>query len=373
MFYRFLMLGVNHRLATFIFLMLVTCITGLGLPRLHVDTGFSSLISDTNPDKPIYDRIAEEFGSDNRTIIYVRDKDLWSPDKLAALEELHYALEGPGFVERVDDLFSLRSIRGLDGKIDSRIFLPEAPKVQAVADQARADALYNPLIVGNYVSRDGNVTALLVTVEDDRSDDNFDRRVNEVLERTIEPARSVFQEVFQVGPPRINSELKAILLNDLMKLGPLSALVLVLAILFFLRSGFAAVIPLVTSGLSIAWTFGMMGWTGIPINILSAMLPSLVVVIGSTEDTHMIASYFHGVSQAGENHRTFATRFMMKHLGVPLLLTILTTASGFASNIFSNIGLIQDFAISSTFAILANGLITILFVPLILSVMGPVS
>ncbi|MBW1841919.1 MAG: hypothetical protein JRI75_09020, partial [Deltaproteobacteria bacterium] len=64
MFSRFLMLGVNHRLATFLFLLLVTCITGLGLPKLHVDTGFSSLISDTDPDKPIYDRIAEEFGSD---------------------------------------------------------------------------------------------------------------------------------------------------------------------------------------------------------------------------------------------------------------------------------------------------------------------
>ncbi|MBW1841594.1 MAG: MMPL family transporter, partial [Deltaproteobacteria bacterium] len=271
----------------------------------------------------------------------------------------------------LDDLFSLRSIRGSDGKIDSKIFLPEAPKNQAVADQARADALYNPLIVGNFVSRDGTVTALLVSVEKDHSDDDFDRRVNEILERTIDPARSVFQEVFQVGPPRINSELKAILLDDLMRLGPLSALVLALAILFFLRSGFAAGVPLVTSGLSIAWTFGMMGWTGIPLNILSAMLPSLVVVIGSTEDTHMIASYFQGISQSEENRRAFATRFMMKHMGVPLLLTILTTALGFASNIFSNIGLIQDFAIASTFAILANGLITILFVPMVLSVMGP--
>ena len=156
-----------------------------------------------------------------------------------------------------------------------------------------------------------------------------------------------------------------------MKLGPLSAFVLVTAILFFLRSGFAAWIPLATSGLSIAWTFGMMGWAGIPLNILSAMLPTLVVVIGSTEDTHMMSSYFHGVSQAEEDHRGFATHFMMKHLGVPLLLTILTTALGFASNIFSSIRLIQHFAIASTFAILANGIITILFVPMVLSVMGP--
>jgi len=371
MFFRFLMLGVNHRLATFLFLFLVTCATGFGLFKVRVDTGFKSLISATDPDKSIYDQIAQEFGSDNRTIIYIRDTELWSPDKLVALEKLHYALEGLDFVERVDDLFTLRSIRGSGGKIDSRVFLTEAPKDQETIDKARSNALYNPLIVGNFVSRDGTVTAILVSVREDHDDGSFDRRVNEIFESLLEARRSDFQEIFQVGPPRINAELKTILFNDLKFLGPLSAFVLVVAIFFFLRSGFAAVVPLTTSALSIIWTFGMMGWTGIPLNILSAMLPSLVVVIGSTEDIHMISFYFHGVSLAETEHRAFATRFMMKHLGVPLLLTVLTTAMGFASNIFSSMGLIQDFAIAATFAILANGVITILFVPMVLNTMGP--
>ncbi len=371
MFSRLLMIGVNHRLATFIFLVLVTCVAGLGLPHLRVDTGFNSLIPDNDPDVPVYDRIAREFGSDNRTIVYVRDKDLWSPAKLAALEDLHYELDGLDFVERVDDIFSLRSIRGSGGKIDSRIILAEAPKDQVTINQARSDALYNPIVVGNLLSQDGTVTALLVSVHEDSNDKISNRQINEDLERVLKPARSVFQEVFQVGPPRINAELRSILFNDLRLLGPLSAFVLVVAILFFLRSGFAAFIPLFTSALSILWTFGMMGWTGIPLNILSAMLPSLVVVIGSTEDTHMIASYFHGVSQAEKERRAFATRFMMKHLGVPLVLTVTTTAMGFASNIFSNMGIIQDFAIASTFAILANGVITILFVPVLLATIGP--
>jgi hypothetical protein len=60
-------------------------------------------------------RVAREFGSDNRTFVYVRDGALWSPQKLAQLEELHYALEGLYFVHRVDDLFTLRSIRGSEG------------------------------------------------------------------------------------------------------------------------------------------------------------------------------------------------------------------------------------------------------------------
>ena len=368
---RIMMFGVNHRLASFLFLVLVTLATSFGLFWLRVETGFNSLIPKTDPDTPVYDRIVREFGSDNRSIIYVRDADLWTPDKLASLEELHYALEGLDFVERVDDLFSLHNIRGVGGVIDSRIFLPEAPKDQVAADKARAEALYNPLIVGNFLSRDGTVTALLVSVQEDYNDDQFDLRVNEALEHTLSPVRSVFQEIFQVGPPRVNAEVKTILLKDLTLLGPISAFVLVAAIFFFLRSWLAALIPLLTSALSISWAFGIMGWMGIPLNILSAMLPSLIIAIGSTEDTHMISSYFHGVSCAKKSHRAFAIRFMMKHMGVPLILTVMTTAMGFASNIFNNIDLIRDFAIVSTLAMLANGVITIILVPIALSIVGP--
>ena len=62
---------------------------------------------------------------------------------------------------------------------------------------------------------------------------------------------------------------------------------------------------------------------------------------------------------------------MLNHMGLPLVLTISTTMLGFASNIFSSIGLIQDFAITSTLAIIFNGAITLLLVPIILQHFGP--
>ena len=52
-------------------------------------------------------------------------------------------------------------------------------------------------------------------------------------------------------------------------------------------------------------------------------------------------------------------------------MTVVTTGLGFASNLASNIGLIQDFAIASTFAMLANGVITMLLVPMLLDRFGP--
>lgn len=367
---RLLAFGLNHRLVTAAVLAALTLAAGMGLPKLRVDTGFDNLISDTDPHLAAYERISREFGSDDRIIVYVRDPELWDPSKLEILETLHYALEALDFVARVDDLFTLRSIRGAGQSVDARLIMPEAPTDPAVAARARADALYCPLIVGHFLSRDATATALVLTLRPQQAH-RSDRQINDLLEQTLAPFADRFEAVFQVGAPRINAELKSVLFADLKRLGPLSAAVLVAAILLFLRSLFAAVVPLVTSGLSIVWTFGLMGWAGIPVNILSAMLPSLVVAIGSTEDTHMIAAYFHGVSRTAEQTRTAATRFMLTHLGVPLMLTLLTTTMGFASNVFSSMGIIRDFAISSTLAIVANGVITILLVPLILATAGP--
>jgi hypothetical protein len=101
------------------------------------------------------------------------------------------------------------------------------------------------------------------------------------------------------------------------------------------------------------------------------MLPSLIIVIGSTEDTHMVAAFFRGLEDSNENPRGEAIRYMARHLGMPIVLTVLTTVLGFASNLFTEIGLIRDFAIASTFAMLANGFITMLLVPILLSLLGP--
>jgi len=370
-FQRITTFGLNHRASVTLFLTLVTIACALGIPDLKVGTDFSRLIADTDPDKQVYRLVAEEFGSDNRTLVYAQDDNLWTTEKLSSLERLHSSLEQLEFVEKVESLFTLRSIRGEKGKIDSRLILDEVPDSEPGIEQAKANALYNPMIVGNYLSQTGTITTLMVSVKPDSDKPNYEAAVHQALEQTLMPYNKEFQTLFQIGAPRINTELNQALQEDLRLLGPLSAVVLVTTILVFLRSGFGAMLPLVTSALSIIWTFGMMGWLGIPLTLLSAMLPSLIIAIGATEDTHMMASYLQALPDSKKPLRLTSSRLMIKKMGIPVLLTVTTTALGFASNAFNDISLIREFALVSTFAIVANGIITWLLVPIALSLFGP--
>jgi len=365
------LVGLNHRAAVTLFLVATTLLAATGLPKLEVDTGLDSLIPSSDPSRLIYQQVMGEFGSDNKTIIYIKDDDLWTPEKLLILEGLHRKVERIKNVTSVDSLFNLHTIHGKDGKIESMPVLSEAPATVEEALAAKKRALANPLFIGNFFSDNGNVLAMIVSVINLEEDQDFNRKIHQQLEALLSENRGDFEKIIQVGPPRINAELKSRLFDDFKLLGPLSAIVLFISILFFMRSVLSAVIPVVTSVLTIIWTFGMLGWVGMPLNILSAMLPSLIIVIGSTEDTHMMAAYFRGLQNNVENSRDKAVHYMARHIGLPLVLTVLTTALGFSSNMFSNIGLIQHFAFASTFAMLANGVVTILVVPLLLSVYGP--
>ena len=172
-----------------------------------------------------------------------------------------------------------------------------------------------------------------------------------------------------------NTNLAAGIQNDFAVLLPIALLILVTSIVVFLRTPRFAIIPVATSLISILWTFGFMGHVGLPVTLLSSMIPSLIIVIGSTEDTHILSAYLDGLRQGEAETRAakrrLAIRYMSRHMGLPILITSFTTAFGFGSNAVSEIPLIQQFAYSTSFAMIANLVATVLLVPLMLSVMGP--
>jgi len=158
------LVGLNHRAAVTLFLVATTLLAATGLPKLEVDTGLDSLIPTSDPSRLIYQQVMGEFGSDNKTIIYIKDDDLWTPEKLLILEGLHRKVERIKNVTSVDSLFNLHTIHGKDGKIESMPVLSEAPATVEEALAAKKRALANPLFIGNFFSDNGNVLAMIVSV-----------------------------------------------------------------------------------------------------------------------------------------------------------------------------------------------------------------
>jgi uncharacterized protein len=381
---RFFRLGVDNAMACMVLLIAASVAAGFGITRLRLDTGFERLIPHDDADRQAWLRVTREFGSDNRTFVYVRDAKLWTPEKLAAVRKLHDALAELPFVERVESVFTTRSVRSADGRLQALPIVGEVPASPQAAEQVRRAALADPIATRNLVSADGSAMALSLLLREREGGAGrpvptrapaSERAIHPALEGVLAAARPQLGEVQQIGPPRVEAELRASLFRDLRLLMPLSALILAGTVLVLYRSVFAAGLPLFTAALSLLWTFGMMGWAGLPVSILCAMLPTLVMVIGATANLRLIGGYYRGlneeIAQGRRADRRAATDAMLRNLGATGVLTILTTVVGFASNAFSGIPTVRDFGFIAAFAVLSSGLVTVLLLPMLYAAFGP--
>jgi len=355
--------GVNHKKTTLLVLLVLLVYSITGYEKLQIDTSLNSLLNKNDKSKIIYDKFTEEFGSDDTTLIYIKDDKLFTYEKMSKIEDLVYALGDLEFVEKVDSLFSVNNIKNVDGFIESAKLIDETPEDAQDLELIKKDALLNPIVRNNLLSKDAKVTTINLSIAKNSADTQV---IYDAIEKILKPVKNDFDDIFQIGSHRVSKEMKNALYGDLIYLGSFSMLTLLLLLLFFLRTKAAVIIPLVTSFLSIVITFGFMGLMNIEINILSAMLPTMTIVLGSTEDTHMISTYLSYIKNSAGKAKDFLIKKMLKKTGVAILLTSITTILGFASNIFSNIELIKNFAITASFALGINAIITILLVPILL-------
>ena len=371
---RFLRVGIDYPLASLVFLLLVSLLAASGISRVTIDTGPDRMLPRDGHERQAYLQVAREFGSDNRSFIVLRDEQLWTPAKLQALEHLHHELRQLPFVERIDDLFTTRRVSSVEGQLQSQPLLVAAPGTGPDAERARLAAGEDPIAARNLISADGKVLAIGVSMrERERTGNGLE--INAALEGVLAPAREHFPSLVQVGPSRIEAELRQGLVRDMGVLTPASALVLLIAVVALFRSAFAAAMALFVAALSLLWAFGMAGHAGIPANFLFAMLPSLVAVLGGVVTMRLISGYHLGLNLNTEpnsrERRARATEVMVGKLGTPTLLLVLTTALGFACSAFSGLPMVRDFGLVATFAILANALITVLLIPMLYAAFGP--
>ncbi|MEO5366516.1 MAG: MMPL family transporter [Magnetococcus sp. WYHC-3] len=364
-----LLLGLRHpRMALFLVLLLVASCAA-GLPRLSLHAGLDGFLREDDPGRQILAEMSAKFGDDAGNLVVLSDPHLWEPEHIASLAALTRELQRLPFVAGVEGLLDARKVHHQDGAVTLTALFDPLPQTPAALHAARREVLRNPLLVGEVLSPDGETTALWLRLRPGTLDAT---QVDSALDAALLPYRQKFATLFQLGAARIDGELTQAVLSDLVRLTPLSALTLLAAIWLFLRSGSVGMIPLVTASLSILATLGLMGWLDITLNVLTVMVPPLLMVIGSTEDTYLISGYLHAIApHNGQPDRPAAVAAVMSQMGTTLLLTAGTTLLGFASNITAPVALVRDFALAASLGIFINTIITLLLVPLILARFGP--
>ena len=266
------------------------------LPNLHIAISPQSLIVEGDPDQQFYADTVATFGSDRITIVYISDPALFSPEKLTAIRSVIDAIEALPFVDKTRSLFSVPEIRVQDDLVTTRPFLEELPRSEQEAERIQISALKNPFVRKNLLSLDGTALAINVYLKESiyAEGADADSHVAEAIEAAIAPLAGTVDEVYQIGVPYVRSAIAEEVSHEQYQIILSGFAVLLLALALMFRRGSALVIPFITASLSVIWLLGAMAALDIPLSVLTAIVPVLLVIIGSTEDIHLLAEYYEG-------------------------------------------------------------------------------
>lgn len=360
----------RHPKTVVLFILLATLFFSYGLQKIRIDSSSSGMMIQADPAIDYYNETIEKFGSDNITVIFVKDKNLFTPEKLALLDEIHYQVEELPSVQKVESLFSVNNFKGSDGFLSVAPLMDDVPQTQEVADQVKADALQNSIWANNIISPDGNAVALNLFITPDPEDPDFVIHFTDRIEKIISTLGSDFEQIFQLGNSYTRKSITTCIMDDQVTMAPLSIAVLLLMLLVTMRSSAGAILPILTAGSSVIWSAGLMGYMGIPLNILTVIVPSLIIVIGSTEDIHLLSKYFEGLHEKN-GVKIQALDYMASKTGTAVMLTAVTTFLGFLSITLNDIQILKQFGIVASFGLFVNPLITCMVAPVYLRFLGP--
>lgn len=340
------------------------CITILALtrlPNLNVEIAAEGMMIDNPPALVDYQRTMETFGSENVTIIYLEDPNLFEAENLSAISQVLKRIEKIPQVTRTVSLFSVRYLRTVDGYIHTDPYLSSIPETRQDAALLIEAALLNPLIERNLLSASGSVMAINLFLDMENYHRGFDEQVALALDQAIEPLQKRFRKAFHLGDPSIRSAISEQIRSDQLLILPLALVVLITTLAITLGNWKAPLIPLLTAGMSIIWILGLMAALGIPVNVMTSIVPVLLIIVGSTEDIHLLSEYQAALRKGKSNQ--LALSLMAKYMGMAILLTFATTALGFLSISLNRIDLLQQFGLISALGLAINFLITITLVP----------
>lgn len=346
-------------------ILIITAFFAYQVPRLEIDASAEGLMVVNDPARTYYEEIKKKFGSDNLTVVVIKSQDVFTAENLGTIQRLSNALQGASGVSRVESLTTVNNIKGEGDFLNTDPLVgADVPKEKSKLQKIRGDALGNPIFINNIVSKDGKVAAINVYTEAKAGDKTFNTNFVKMVDSLIAKEKREGVEMYQVGTPLTKVTLGDYIFADVTSLVPIAIIFLLATLLIAFRSFQACVIPMVTGLVSIIWVLGLMVLFDIPINVITAIVPALMIAIGFTEDTHMISEYHNKLEQGMEKME--ALREMSVEAALPVLITTFTTVIGFGSNITSDITMVIQFGIASAVGLTANWIISAVLVPVML-------
>ena len=334
----------------------------------------ANLLPDDHPENVLYQSFTNTFGEEgNVIVIALQDSLFFTTEKRNAWRELNNQIKAFQEIDLVLSTDNLQELVKDDKKQELRL---QEVELSAAKDSAAIlkfkEKLFLELPFYNNLIFDAESNTVRSVVYMNPDIVNTAKRKDFIFEKFI-PLIESFEkksstDVHVSGMPYIRT-LNAQNIVDEIGLFVLGA-TLITSLIFFLffRSFRATFISLFVVTIGVMWAFGILGWLGYEITVLTALIPPLIIVIGVPNCIFLINKYQQEIAK--HNNQAKSLQRVIVKVGNATLMTNLTTASGFATFILTNSKILKEFGVVASINIIAIFLLSLLIIPISYSLMS---
>lgn len=402
-----------HPVASIAFVILVAITMGLGLPNFKLDASADSLTLENDTALAYYRESLQKYGSSDFLVVTYTPYagDLFDDKSLQTLDEMHKELEK---INGVASVMSMMNVPLLYSPKITVSQLKDAPRTLSLPDvdkdMVRKEFLESPIYKDLILSKDGQTTALLATMKLDKKylslvnsrdtlrikRDTEGLAPEEIIElkniskefldyrtlRAVEERRRVAEirekmskykgdaQVFLGGSSMITADMVDFIKSDLNIFGAGILLFIIATLAVIFRQLRWVVLPLLTCVLSVEIILGYLSWIDWRLTVISSNFVALLLIITLALTIHLIVRYRELLSDGPDRDQIDLVRDTVRHMILPCIYTVLTTAVAFISLVVSGIRPVIDFGWMMTMGIVLALFLAFIIIPAGMMILG---
>ncbi len=312
------------------FLFIILSIQGAQL--IEMKSGTETFVGKDSPLYQDYDHLYQKIFQTQSIVVMVEGNEVKSADLMKAVDRLEHQIQATNGVTETTSPASL--IKTINYQMTGRYELPDTDEeIKAIVDG-------NPKVFGQIIPDNTHMMISVVmagSASEKTQEDILTATEGAVSFADFPPSYNIIV----TGDPAFGISMNYEMSSSMGILLGLSAVFMIIVLLLVFRHVRWCLLPLPIVLLGIVYTFGAMGYIGIPMSMVS--MAAFPILIGVGID---YAIQFHNRLEEElqeKGNKTTAVIETVKHTGPAVLTALAMTALGFFSLFTSTVPMIQDF------------------------------
>jgi len=364
---------INNRLSLILIIGLITALMASQALRIEMDYSMAKIMPADHEIIKDFNAFQKQFGDDANTfIIGLQARNLFSKEILNDWQILGKQISE---LEGITGLLSVPEAVYLNKNSDQKRFelrhLIEKPIISEEEADSLEKAFEDLAFYENRIFNAEKGATLMAISIDSKILDTQERtdKINEILATCESFQKKHNVELKYSGLPYLRNYRVTTIARELVVFLVLAFVLMVVLLTLLFRSLSGVLLPMLVVTIGVIWVLGTVVLFGFKVNILTGLIPSLIIIIGIPNCVYLLNKY-HLEFKKTDNQQQALLKSIEK-IGNVTFYANLTTAIGFGVFAITKSQILREFGLVAGLNVFFVFIISIIVLPVIISYLAP--